>query len=146
MILRRAMHEEKWPGRWTVPGGTLEPADYDTLTPNAAGIYYNVLPHLVQREVREETGLEIMNIRFLLDLAYPKRAGKALCLSFFADWKCGNLLPDKEHDDAAWVTIEQAKTYDLIEGIYEELLMVEDAIAGRSLHPWGHYVQQAKKR
>ena len=38
--------------------------------------------------------------------------------------------------DHAWVTIEEAKEYDLIEGIYEELEMLDNHLKGDEIKEW----------
>ncbi len=138
LLARRSPHEKRWPGRWTVPGGKLEKKDYmgrkhDT----AAGQWYNVLEELVRREVREEVGIEIEYIRYLANLVFVRPDGiPTLVISLFADYASGDVQLSEELTEYAWVTLEQAKDYDLIEGIYEELEMVARHLKGERLGEW----------
>jgi 8-oxo-dGTP pyrophosphatase MutT (NUDIX family) len=145
LALRRALHEEKFPGLWTVPGGTLDTDDYDKEPANSAGVWYNILEKLATREVLEETGLTIKNIRYLISLAYKKKKGPAICISLFADYAGGEVKIDADHSDYKWVTLQEAKHVEFVEGIYEELLMVEDIIHKRPVHTWEEYEQLARK-
>ncbi|MBI1975053.1 MAG: hypothetical protein HYS57_01680 [Parcubacteria group bacterium] len=46
-----------------------------------------------------------------------------LGLSYMCDWKSREVVLGKDMDDYAWVDLGEAKGYDLIEGIYDELVM-----------------------
>jgi len=48
-------------------------------------------------------------------------------LSYWAKYKAGEVKLCKDLIDYAWVTLEEAKNYDLIEGIWEELKQVAEA-------------------
>jgi len=148
LITQRSMAEEKFPGRWTVPGGVLEVKDYETITTNAAGLWYNVIERLVEREVLEEVGLHIKNLRYVVSMAYQKSKGPALCLSFMADYAAGEARISSdmldELQDYRWIGIEEASKYDLIDGIHEELLMAEDILRGKLVQSWQFYEEQVK--
>ena len=144
LITRRSLAEEKFPGMWTVPGGNLDEEDYSMIKPNADGVWYNMMEHVVQREVKEEVNLTIKNIRYLLSITYKKSKGPALCLSYFADYASGEVQISDDLD-YAWVTIDEAKNYALIAGIHEELLMVDDIVHHRPVRPWTQYEHIAKQ-
>lgn len=136
LILQRSLTEEKFPGRWTVPGGTLDTEDYASPAQNTDGIAYEAVEALIAREVLEETGLHITNIRYLTSLVYHKKKGPVLCLSFAADYASGTLVIGTESNAAAWVTSHEAKSYGMMDGIYEELLMADAAFAGKHVPTW----------
>lgn len=138
LIARRSLDEEKFPGRWTVPGGTLDREDLEACAPNEVGVRYEVLEGCIRREVREEVGLGIGPLGYLVSLAYPKRAGPALCISLWAPHESGEVRLSEELIDHAWVTLEEAKGYDLIPGILAELFQLEDVLAGRR-RSWEEY-------
>ena len=61
----------------------------------------------------------------------------SLILSFIADYKSGEIsLQEDELDEYRWVTLEEAKNYDLIEGIYDELVMAENKRKGIKANMW----------
>ena len=56
----------------------------------------------------------------------------SLVISCMADWKSGEVKLQKEEcDEEAWVTLEEAKNYKLIDGIYDELVMTEALRQGK---------------
>jgi len=58
----------------------------------------------VAREVREEAGIEIDNIRYVQSQSWPFPS--QLMLGFFADYKSGNLNPDPEElSEADWFRV-----------------------------------------
>jgi len=127
LLLRRGMNEKAFPGRWTVPGGNLETDDYVNLPPTTKeGQWYNALEASLRREVREETGLEMEKVNYLTDITFVRPDGfPAVILSYWADYKEGDVRLDNDSIDYAWVTTEEAEKYDLIEGILDEIKMVD---------------------
>ena len=99
--------------------------------------WYNVLEDLLRREVMEETGLEIKNIRYLTSLTFVRPDGiPVVVVSLYADHAGGDVVLNEESVDHAWVTLEEAKKYDLIEGIYEELEMLDRVLKGEAADEW----------
>lgn len=125
LITKRSPNKKRFPNRWTVPGGRVGPQDFisQTVQDENWSQWYNVLINAVKREVKEETDLEVDNVKFLCDLVFrDKITADTLVISFVVDWQSGDVsLQTEETDDYAWVTAEEAKQYDLIEGIQEEL-------------------------
>ena len=82
---------------------------------------------MLRREVNEEVGLEIENIDYLTSIAIMVGEYPSLILSFIADYKAGEIvLQEEELDKAEWVTLDEAKEYNLIDGIYDELIMADN--------------------
>lgn len=132
LITRRSMSKKRWPGRWTVPGGKLETNDYINLPKDTKEYWYNVLEKVLRREVKEEVGLDINNIIYVTSLAtmHEDRA-PSLVISCLADWTSGEVTLQKEEcDEYSWVTAEEAKQYDLIDGILDELVMADNQRKG----------------
>ena len=127
LITRRALTKKRFPGKWTVPGGKLETSDYANLPKDTDNAWYNVLENVVRREVREEVGLEIKNIDYVISLATIDKEGTPLLvISCSADWESGEVvLQEAETDQYAWITSDEAKDYDLINGIDDEMRMVD---------------------
>ena len=127
LIAKRASHEKAFPNKWTVPGGKLVLHEYGKL-PKTAGFpqWYNVVDWVLKKEVREETGLEIGKPKYLCDLVFVRPDGyPVVTLSYWAGYKSGKVRLCKDLVDYAWVTAKEAKNYDLIEGIINELREVE---------------------
>lgn len=126
LITKRAEWEKAFPGKWTVPGGKLEVLDYALRKKDTAHHWYNVLEELASREVREEVGLELKNFDYVTSLVYI-RSDKipSLIISLWAESSEGEIRLCEALTEYKWVTLEEAKNYDLIQGIYEELEMLD---------------------
>ncbi|MDP2594074.1 MAG: NUDIX domain-containing protein [bacterium] len=127
LITRRSMQKKRFPGAWTVPGGHLEPADFMGYPKDTEHYWYNVLEKALAREIQEEVGLTIENIRYVTSLATEHKDGNAsIVISCLADYVSGEVkLQEEETDRAEWVSVEEAKGYELLDGIYDELAMAE---------------------
>jgi len=135
LITKRAGNREAFNDRWTVPGGKIEKSDYDR--PKDTEVHwYNVLEDVLRREIREETGLMIKNLKYLTSLTFMKGEVPVLVVSMYADHHEGDVVLNDESVDYKWVSLEEAKEYDLIEGIYEELEML-DGVLGGEVGVWG---------
>lgn len=133
LITRRNLTKKAFPGRWTVPGGGLEIDDYVNTKPTTRNkIWYFALANNLRREVKEETGVEIGKIKYLLDLAFIRPDNTpVITLSFYAPWKKGTVRLNEESIDYAWIGVGEVKKYDLIEGIGTEIKMVESLLKGK---------------
>jgi len=125
LIVKRAYTEKAFPGKWTVPGGKLELSDYKNTSKITGPQWYNVLDKLLKREIKEETNLGVENMRYLTNLVFIRPDNiPTVVLSFFVDYLSGSVKLNEELIDYVWINLKEAKRYDLIEGIYEELEMV----------------------
>jgi 8-oxo-dGTP diphosphatase len=133
LITRRAPNKKRFPGMWTVPGGKLEASDYLALPKDTEHYWYNVLEQTLRREVKEEVGIDIDNIEYVTSLATVHADGSpSLVISCMADYVSGEIkLQAEENDQFAWASLEEAKGYQLIDGIYDELAMVENKRKGK---------------
>ena len=133
LITKRSQSKKRFPGKWTVPGGKLETKDYIKLPKDTEFYWYNVLEKVLKREVKEEVGINIKNIEYVTSLATVHKDGNpSLVISCLADYVSGKIkLQKEETDDFAWVTLKEAKKYDLIDGIYDELVMADKKRRGQ---------------
>ena len=126
-ITHRCNPDKKFYDMWTVPGGRLEVADYKRFSKDTSIHWYNIIEKVLRREIKEEVNLEIENINYLTSIAMVVGEYPSIILSFIADYKNGEVKLQKEElDKYKWVTIKEAKEYNLIEGIYDELVMSEN--------------------
>lgn len=135
LITRRSLNKKRFPGMWTVPGGKLEAKDYLELEKDTEFYWYNVLERTLNREVKEEVGIDIKNVEYLTSLATVHPDGSpSLVISCVADYAGGEIVLQLEEEDRhAWVTLEESKNYPLIDGIYEELVMVDKRKKGEKV-------------
>ena len=133
LITKRSKNKKRFPGFWIVPGGKLEKSDYENFPKDSAYQWYNVLERTLKREVKEEVGIEINNIEYVTSLTtiYPDGT-PSLVISCMADYVSGDVkLQKDEADEFIWVSLEEAKNYNLIDGIYDELIMTENKRKGQ---------------
>jgi len=133
LITRRAANKKRFPGMWTVPGGKMETSDYLKLPKDTEFYWYNVLERTLRREIKEEVGIEIDNIEYITSLATVHNDGSpSLVISCAADYVLGEVkLQLEENDEFAWVSLEEAKNYKLLDGIFDEMAMVEKKRKGK---------------
>ncbi len=137
LIAKRAAWEKAFPNRWTIPGGKLEAKDYTSRAPDAGVNWYNVIEGLVLREVKEETSLELDNLNYLTSLAFVRSDGvPCVIISMYGDYIFGEVKLCSALTEYAWVTLDESKNYDLIEGIYEELEMLDVLIKTGKKMKW----------
>jgi len=126
LIVKRSINSKHFPNKWTVPGGKIEVLDYINKKSDNEGQWYEILEKALRREILEEINIEIFNIKYLTNIVFIKSENKhSLVISFHCE--CDNLDNIKlsnELSDYKLVTLKEAKKYDLIEGIYNELKMV----------------------
>ncbi len=131
LIAKRASHEKAFPEKWTVPGGKLVLHEYNHLpkTSLTHPQLYNVVDWVLHKEVEEEVGLEIHKPQYLCDLVFVRPDGyPVVTLSYWAHYKGGEVKLCRDLSDYAWVTLDKAKDCDLIEGIWDELKLVDDIL------------------
>ena len=137
LICKRADYEKAFPGKWTVPGGKLEVLDYVLKEKDTSSHWYNILENLVKKEVIEEVGLDIKNIGYVTSMIYI-RSDKipTLIVSLWGEPVGGDINLCKALTDYKWVDLNEAKNYDLIEGIYEELEILDKQLKDGKVLEW----------
>ena len=146
LITKRAENEKAFPGKWTVPGGKLEKKDYfEKQADTSSGQWYNILENLLRREVREETGLEIKNPKYLTSLCFVRPDGvPTVVVSLFAEHDSGEVQLNEESVEHVWVNLEEAKEYDLIDGIFWELEMLDKLLNGEEIGEWENEIEEER--
>ncbi len=135
LIIKRGMHKKVQPGKWIYPGGGLNTDDYIN-TPSSSDKIWRwprALETSLMREVDEEVGLKIGKPEFLTDITFLRPDGvPVICFSYFAPYISGEIKLDEDSTDFAWVTLEEAKNYDLIDGVWDELRQVEEILKSKN--------------
>ncbi|MFA6587893.1 MAG: NUDIX domain-containing protein [Patescibacteria group bacterium] len=129
LILKRDEREKVHPGVYAVPGGKLEWADFDLAKPTRLNgevlDFENAIENLLQREVKEEAGIEIQGgLRYINSMVFirPDEIPVAF-IKFAAKYKSGEVKPEPgSFTDFAWVNAEELKNHKCIKGIPEEIL------------------------
>lgn len=137
LIAKRSLQEAAFPGLWTVPGGKLNRSDYEKSPKDTSDQWYNVLEKLLQREVMEEVGLKIKNIRYLLSLAYIRSDNMpTLIISLYADHDSGEVKLCKDLIEYVWADLKELEKYEIIPGIREEIELVDKALKEGKSEAW----------
>lgn len=137
LICKCADWEKAFPSKWTVPGGKLEVLDYALREKDTSAHWYNVVEDLAKREVNEEVGLTFKNLNYVTSLVYV-RPDKipSLIISLWAEAIGSEVKLCNALTEYVWVNLEEAKNYDLIEGIYEELEILDRKLKGDETTFW----------
>ena len=137
LIAKRASWEKAFPGKWTVPGGKVEVLDYALRRKDTSEHWYGVLEDVAKREVKEETGLAVSNIGYVTSMVYIRPDSvPCLIVSLFGESGESDVRLCNALSEYAWVTLEEAKEYDLISGIYEELEMLDEFLKTGKMKEW----------
>ncbi|MBS3143895.1 NUDIX domain-containing protein [Candidatus Woesearchaeota archaeon] len=128
LICKRGPNEKAFPNKWCVPGGKLEKGDFVNQPKDTSDHWLNVFEKTLQREILEETGLKIKNMGYVSNLAFIRPNGfSTLIISLYAEHDEGDVkLAKDELVDYNWVTLKEAKNYDLIENIHEQIQKVDE--------------------
>ncbi len=133
LITQRSWDKKAFPGLWTVPGGGLEVDDYLNTPKTTKDHWYFAIEKSLHREIKEEVNLEVGKIDYLLDMVFIRPDGiPAIILSWYCPYKSGKVKYDQDTIAHTWVKAKQARNYQLIEGILEEIEMVDKILKGKS--------------
>lgn len=126
LLLQRSFSKKAFPGKWTVPGGKLETDDYINLPKTTSDHWYFAIDRALRREIKEETNLEVGTLNYLCDMIFINPDGiPGVILSFYGDWRSGEVKLDEDNINHAWATPEEARNYDLVEGLLKEIQMAD---------------------
>jgi len=131
LIVKRSPDKKVFPGKWTVPGGGLEVTDYINTEKTTSDAWYFAIENSLKREVREEVGLEVENLKYLLDLVFIRPDNIPVAtLSYYCDYKSGEVVLNAENVEYKWILASEARNYELISGIAEEIEMADRILKG----------------
>lgn len=99
LVLKRSLTSRTNAGKWDFPGGKLDPNEsFQTA---------------LEREVLEETGL-VISLDNVLGVAESEQSERRIAYIFMrARTEAGKLTLSHEHDDYAWVSVEEVTQLDL---------------------------------
>ena len=127
LICKRSPEEKVFPNKWCVPGGKVQKSDFINTKKDTSDHWFDIFEKVLQKEIFEETNLKIKNIGYVSNLALIRPNGfSTIIVSLHADHQEGEVnLEKKELVDFSWVSLEEAKGFDLIENIYEQIEKVD---------------------
>lgn len=125
-IAKRSDKEAAFPGLWTVPGGKLVKDDYINEPKHTGDSWYKVLEKSLKREVKEEAGLDVENVRYLTNIIYIRSDGiPTLIISLYCDYAGGEVNLSDELVESTWVSGEELDNYKFVPGLKEEIELVD---------------------
>lgn len=103
LLIRRSENDAIFPGKWDLPGGTVE--------------FGEGLTDSIRREVLEETGLLPDEVKQLgtCSYVYDGRSQQFIVIAYLIESYHGRLALSHEHSQHAWLTMEQTLNYDITE-------------------------------
>jgi 8-oxo-dGTP pyrophosphatase MutT (NUDIX family) len=135
LICKRSAKEKMFPEKWCVPGGKVMKSDFVNTPKDTSDHWFNVFEKVLAREIYEETNIQIKDIGYVSNLAFLRPNGfSTIIVSMHATWRAGEVImkqPD-ELTDYAWVTLDEAKHYDLIENIWDQIAHTEKLLREKS--------------
>ena len=133
LIVKRSQNKKAFPGKWTVPGGGLEVDDYINTPKTTSESWYLAVTNSLRREIKEEVGVEVGKLKYLLDITFIRPDGiPVVVLSYFCNWQSEEVKLNEENTDYKWVTFDEAKNYDLVPGLLGEIEMVDKILKGEN--------------
>ncbi|MGV8171933.1 MAG: NUDIX domain-containing protein [Candidatus Woesearchaeota archaeon] len=138
LICKRSPNEKAFPNKWCVPGGKIEQKDFINTPKDTKDHWLDIFEKTLKKEILEETNLKIKNTGYVSSLVFIRPNGfSTIIVSLYADYDSGDVkLSDEELVDYAWVDLEEAKRYNLIENIYEQIVEVEEKFERFNLLPY----------
>lgn len=134
LATKRAPTKKAWPNKWTVPGGGLETKDYihseATYANSESPQWYGAVENTLRREIREEVGVEVSDVQYLLDVTFIRPDGvPCVVLSFYCKYESGEIVLDEDATEYAWIKASELGKYEFIQGIDHEIEMVEKKLS-----------------
>ena len=130
LLLQRSFDKKAFPGKWTVPGGGLTTDDYINIPKTTSEHWYYAVENSLRREIKEEAGIDVADLKYLCDMTFIRPDNiPVVILSFYAPYKSGEVILDEDSINHTWATYEEAKNYDLVEGLIDEIKIVEKLTA-----------------
>lgn len=130
LIVKRAPGVKHFPNMWVPPGGHLELDDFQRRPMDSCHAWMDPLKVTINRELFEETGIQAGTAKYITNRAFFNSKGAVVVFSFVAPYVSGLVsLKLDEVCDFAWVTLEEARNYSMIDGVLAELEMAVNAEA-----------------
>ena len=101
LIAKRSSKDDQNGGSWSVPGGKVEEDVCD-----------NIIEATLKKEVMEEVGIEIKNIKYFSSRSFIRSSGDhVVAMSFTADYLSGEAKPLDEQEEVQWIKPKYFQEY-----------------------------------
>lgn len=105
LIIQRGWEEKHGSGTWSIPGGKLE----------YAGVVYEALQKTAQREILEETGVEVEDEMHLIannTFQHDEDALQVIAIVFLCHHKSGEPKALEDTADIRWINQEEIDNFE----------------------------------
>lgn len=104
LISKRSANEKHQAGKWTIPGGKME----------EEGVVFNAIEKTAEREVLEETGLEVVCEKVFMNNTFTHNEDGYSVLAIITKCKHinGEAKPLEDTDEIRWVDPRELDDYD----------------------------------
>lgn len=114
LLLRRGFRSGKAKqGLWELPGGGVEKGESPDFS--------------LRREVKEETGLELSDLKPALIWNRSREEGEIIGITYLVRAEGREVKLSEEHIEYAWVRVDELGKYTLMQGLEEELRRIMQA-------------------
>lgn len=116
LVSQRSFEEKHMPGAWTIPGGKVDLTEGDV---------FDVLEHNVQKEVREETGIEIEEeMRMITNNTFIRGSNNqhVVVIVFKCMYKSGEPQALDDTIDCKWVSKKEVEEMEFPPNVKEYIL------------------------
>ncbi len=97
LLARRSLKDDQAAGKWAIPGGKVD-----------MELESNIVENSLKREVMEEVGIKVSNLRFFASRSFIRSSGHHVVgLSFLLDYEAGEAKPLEDQDEVRWVTFKE---------------------------------------
>jgi len=116
LLCKRCDDEISYPSKWCLPGGKVDREDFIDTPKDTKEHWLNILEKVVKREIKEETDLEVENLKYVSSAVSMRSNGNSyIVITFRCDYTSGEVkLDPKELDRSEWVSIDDIEKYDVI--------------------------------
>lgn len=127
LLCKRSPNEKAFPNKWCFPGGKLQKSDFVNTPKDTSDHWLNIFEKTVEKEIKEETNLKVKATDYIASLVFIRPNGfSSVIINMVCELLEGEVkLNQEELTDYKWVTLEEARSLDLIENIYEQLEKVD---------------------
>ncbi len=97
LLARRSLKDDQAAGKWAIPGGKVD-----------MELESNIVENSLKREVMEEVGIKVSNLRFFASRSFIRSSGHHVVgLSCLLDYEDGEAKPLEDQDEVRWVTFKE---------------------------------------
>lgn len=103
LLAQRGKGDAHQAGAWSLPGGNVE-----------SEIEIGILEKTLQREIKEEVGIEVGDaMRLIYNNSFMREADNShvVNLTFLCDWKSGEPKPLEDTAEVNWFTLEELRNF-----------------------------------